>query len=65
MSAPSSPAEEILWREAVWAELQSHPMWPDLPPEVLRAVQRLPLVLHGPGVRPRIRSRTHTADDLG
>lgn len=36
MSAPSSPAEEILWREAVWAELQSHPMWPDLPPEVLR-----------------------------
>lgn len=32
----SSPEEEILWRESVWAEMQAHPQWPDLPPEFLR-----------------------------
>ena len=25
----------MLWREAVWAEMQSHPAWPDLPPSLL------------------------------
>jgi hypothetical protein len=34
-----SPAEEILWRESVWAELQAHPLWPDLPPELLRKLK--------------------------
>jgi len=36
---PTSPAEEILWREAVWAEMQSHPLWPDLPPDFLRELK--------------------------
>ena len=36
---PTTPAEEILWRESVWAELQEHPLWPDLPPEFLRKLK--------------------------
>jgi putative restriction endonuclease len=34
----TTPEEELLWREAVWEELQAHPSWPDLPPELLREV---------------------------
>lgn len=36
---PTNPAEEILWREAVWAEMQAHPMWPNLPPQFLRILK--------------------------
>lgn len=36
---PTNLAEEILWRESVWAELQAHPLWPDLPPEFLRKLK--------------------------
>lgn len=30
--------DESLWREAVWAEMQNHPSWPDLPPMYLREI---------------------------
>jgi putative restriction endonuclease len=37
MSSPRTNLEqELLWREAVWAEMQAHPQWPDLPPMFLR-----------------------------
>jgi len=32
----TTPEEEILWRESMWAELQSLPTWPDVQPAVLR-----------------------------
>lgn len=32
----TTPEEELLWREAVWAELQAHPSWPLLPPSFIR-----------------------------
>ena len=28
--------QELLWRDAMWAEMQTHPDWPDLPPAFLR-----------------------------
>jgi putative restriction endonuclease len=31
----STPEEELIWREAVWAELQNCPTWPDVPPSLL------------------------------
>ena len=34
----TSPEEELLWRDAVWTEIQAHPSWPELPPELLREV---------------------------
>ena len=30
--------EEILWREVMWAEMNQHPLWPDLPPAYLRDI---------------------------
>ncbi len=36
---PITRDEELFWREAVWAELQAHPQWPDLPAEVLRGMK--------------------------
>lgn len=37
MQSPRTTIEqELLWREAMWAEMQSHPEWPDLPPSFLR-----------------------------
>ncbi len=39
VNLPTSPAEELLWREAVWAEMQAHPSWPNLPPEFLRSLK--------------------------
>jgi hypothetical protein len=30
MSSRTSPGEELLWREAIFAELAAHPDWPDL-----------------------------------
>ena len=36
LAGPSNLAAELLWREVVWAELQAHPLWPDLPPDLLR-----------------------------
>ena len=35
LAGPSNLAAELLWREVVWAELQAHPLWPDLPPDFL------------------------------
>ena len=34
----STPEEELLWREAVWAELKSRPEWPNFSPGLLRAL---------------------------
>jgi putative restriction endonuclease len=31
----TTPEEELLWRETVWAELQTHPSWPLLPPSFI------------------------------
>ncbi len=28
-----------MWREAVWAELQNCPMWPNIPPALLRELR--------------------------
>jgi putative restriction endonuclease len=36
MSLRTTPEEEFLWREAKWAELKSHPTWPNLSPSLLR-----------------------------
>ncbi len=35
----TSVEEEILWREAVWAEMQNHPEWPDLPARFLNELR--------------------------
>ncbi len=32
----STPEEELMWREAVWAELQNCPTWPNVPPSLLQ-----------------------------
>lgn len=34
----ATPEEELVWREAVWAQLQAHPNWPDLPPDFIRSL---------------------------
>ena len=34
----TTPEEELVWREAVWVELQVHSSWPLLSPELLREV---------------------------
>jgi putative restriction endonuclease len=36
LSPRTTPQEELLWREAMWAELRNLPTWPDVPPSVLR-----------------------------
>jgi putative restriction endonuclease len=35
----STPEEELMWREAVWAELQNCPTWPNVPPALLRELR--------------------------
>ena len=35
-SSRSTPEEELIWREAVWAELQNCPTWPNVPPSLLQ-----------------------------